>query len=133
MDVGRQHTIDLGYRARQLLTLCAHHPRPLLHRRRDEAVTLEQLAQIRELPPRQTTIVEDAHRLAEATVVHPHGDTAILAKYALGWDTMLHQRGDHLVGLALIEVEIEIGLAAHQHREGSDRRHASDEAAAAAQ
>src|SRR5215471_3127923 len=120
MHPGRKHAIDIRDRPGQFLAQRENHLGALLNQRRYEPVSLEHLAESGEFLFRQTVVVEYGDRVSEAALVDRNRDTVALADRAFGWNAVLAQCRNDLVGLPLIEVGVEIGLA------GSDRESADN-------
>ncbi|EDT37693.1 hypothetical protein BamMEX5DRAFT_6532 [Burkholderia ambifaria MEX-5] len=125
--------VDFRQRVRQLLRHAVDEPHALLGRRRHEAVLLEQRAEIVVARRGQPARAQHFHRLDDLLVVDGERPRlAAVGRLLLRVDTVLQQRGHHLVAVALGEAAVQLLLAAGDERSAREQRGKPGRAAAAA-
>jgi hypothetical protein len=93
------------------LTERKDHLRALLHRRGNQSVLLEDVAERGELLLWQTAGVQNTDCFREAGLLDRDADPSVFPARALCGNSVLQQDRHHFVGLALIETGVEVNLA----------------------
>ncbi len=116
VNPGGQDAVNFRNRARKLLAQRENHLRALLHGRGDETILLEDLPHVLELLLGETSLLEDGDRVGEAPLVDHDRVLTALDRHALRRDPALLQGRDHLVGLALIKIVVELRFAGREQQ-----------------
>ncbi len=117
-----QHAVDLRQRGRQLLRHAVDEAHALLGRRGDEAVLLEQIAEIVVAALGQAARAQRFHRADHLVLVDvERPGLAAVGRVLRGVDAVLEQRHDHLVDVLLGQVSVQFLLATGEQRAERER------------